>query len=492
MPKELIREGTYVYVGDDGQPRTLTATTEHLRYWNESGNAMIAANLKIPVPFEHDPTAHPLTPAERLLNNAGEVENFELGTVVDESGQTRNALFSNVDIRDSRAAEKIKDSTIKWTSPWFTSFTDGSGKRWEGVIGHVALTSRPRIVHQQPFDAAFSLEPIPLPPDGLSGAALSRAGLLLNSFPAYPVAFSLWTGAKFAFPDDLKEKSGDDDKGADEEEGEGKKEKKSKDDGGDEEEGATAKGAAEEGSQPKFDPQTGEEIKTPLVDSDGDISVWSVLGDMAAMALGVDLGEEEITAENGPEKLLELFRTAVQQKLAAAETGAGAEAEATETTPPPETGSSNPVLQETQPMYMSLEQVQKITDPTMKSIAMSLFESQKKNKALEQKLFNDAKKARDARITKLKRLMSTEQLKVLNELVAGAKFSLGDDGVVQDPANSWLSLYEGALAQLPEMLRLNSAELAVQPQPTETNGAVSEERIEQVRQEYRRNAGVKA
>lgn len=492
--KEVIRVGTYAYQDQkSGELKSLTATPEHIKYWNDTGNAMRADGIPIPTPYEHDPTAHPMTPADMLRNNAGEVQNFEIGKVT-ENGVVKDALFSWVDVKDPLANDKIKNDTLRWTSPWFTSFTDGNGKKWNGVIGHLALTSRPRITAQQPFQAGFSLNPAKTAPAEITpdGLFLSNAGLVCESQPGvfkpvYPAAFSLWTGVKLAF-EEVSEKKETKKEGGDKEV---KKEKEVKE-GGDveasqEEEGSAESSEGKKEAAAKFDPMTGEAIKTPMVDPDGDISVWCVVADMLSGLLGVELGDD-ITEENGLEKVYEILRQAMKEKMAGAAT-AGEEVAATDTTPPPPT---NPIIQEQQPMYMSLEQAQAIQDPTVRSIALSLVESQNESKALKQNAFNAAAATRQKRINAVTRHMGEEEKKELLALAAGAQFSLGNDGVVNDPINQWLTLLEKQQSKLPALLKLNSAEFSVQPQPTETTGAVSDERVKQVREEYRRNAGQSA
>lgn len=205
VEKEVIRPGQYWYRDEaTGQPRKLTVTPELTRYWGEQGNAMLSSGLTVPVPFEHDFDAHPMTPADKLKNNSGWVKNYFLKEVQNKDGSRAEALFSAVDIEDPEVANKLP-KTIRWTSPWINSFTDGNGKEWKNVISHLALTTRPRIVEQEPFGsvaAALSMAtPIREWSDvGDRGLCLSRAGLLLGDAPAYPVAFSLMTGAALSYP----------------------------------------------------------------------------------------------------------------------------------------------------------------------------------------------------------------------------------------------------------------------------------------------------
>lgn len=190
IEKEVIRPGTFWYRDSDtGAPRKLVVTPELTSYWHEQGNAMLSAGLTVPVPFEHDFDAHPMTPADKLKNNAGWVDKYFL---------KGDRLFSTVDIQDADVAKKLP-GTIRWTSPWINSFTDGSGKEWQNVISHLALTTRPRIVEQAPFGSVAAALSIATPikswdEAGDKGICLSRAGMITNDGkPLYPMAFSLFS-----------------------------------------------------------------------------------------------------------------------------------------------------------------------------------------------------------------------------------------------------------------------------------------------------------
>ena len=154
IEKEVIRPGTYWYQDQEtGLPRKLVVTPELTKYWHDQGNEMLKAGLTVPVPYEHDFSAHPMTPKEKLLNNAGEVKEYRL------KGDKNERLYSVVDIQDPDAQKKVGKS-VRWTSPWFNTFTDGDGKEWKNAISHLALTTRPRVVKQEPFSgiaAALSM-----------------------------------------------------------------------------------------------------------------------------------------------------------------------------------------------------------------------------------------------------------------------------------------------------------------------------------------------
>lgn len=506
--KEVIRPGHYFYRDKLGAEKILNATPDLIKYWHDSGNAMRSAGLPIPVPLEHDPTAHPLTPADKLLNNTGEVENFEIADLTEKGADgkdvlVKNVLFSNTDIKDEKVQGKIKDDTIRWTSPYFTSFTDHTGKRWDGVIGHLALTSRPVLARQQPFQANLSLTPSS-EVSSLEGTCLSRAGLVSESQPGtfrplYPVAFSQWTGASLAF-EDVKEEKTEKKEGGKETETVEKTEKEGGDGGGKEMPFGKGKDKGKNGMGHKFDPMTGQPIKESLVDPAGDISAWCVVADMLSMLLNVDVAED-VNEENGLEKVYEVLRQAMRDKMAAG-AGVGTDTVATDTNAPPPNrpapkAPTNPIIQEQQPMYMSLEQANAIADPALKSMALSLVKMQeektaqeKQTAALRQKLFNDAKTSRDRRIGAICKIMPDTDRQALQALADGAQFSLGDDGVVKDPIEPWLKQLERQQQLLPALLRVHGTELSVVDQPEETHGGIPESRIKQVREEYHRAAGV--
>ena len=191
IEKEVIRPGHYWYTDPSTNlPRKLTVTPDLCRYWHEQGNAMLSAGLTVPVPMEHDFDAHPMTPADRLKGNAGWVKEYRL---------KGNALFSALDIPDPDTVKKLPH-TIRWTSPWINTFTDGKGKEWRNVISHLALTTRPRVVEQAPFGSIAAALSMATPIRGWdevggNGVCLSRAGLLADDgCPVYPKAFSIMTG----------------------------------------------------------------------------------------------------------------------------------------------------------------------------------------------------------------------------------------------------------------------------------------------------------
>ncbi len=495
IKKEIIRPGTYFYIDEDtGLPRCATFAAADVKHFHDSGKAMRAAGLSIPVPFEHQRDHKPLTAAEKSANtlkhNAGWVDDFLIEDVneTDASGNVtvvKDVLFGQLDIPDAEVVKKLPH-TIRWSSPWINSFTDGAGTPWNNVISHLALTSRPRIVKQQPFPSiaaamsyagmiksqALSLATMPKG----SGLSVSRAGLLRQDHtlrPAYPIAFSLWTGAKLAASEVAEEM---------------KKPAKKKSPAPGKPGGTSAPDKPPGDSPPEMPegPQDAMDLlmpmEEPLVDQDGDISVYEVIKDLLE-TIGITM-PDDTDKDNFCENLYQ----AAMEKIK----GLGAKTGETDMPPPmtPDKPPASPLVQEQPPLLMSLEEVNKITDPRMKSMALSMLAVQKKNKALEDNLLADARVRRDRRIEALaKRLPQAARDKLLT-MSKSVQFSLGDDGVVADPMASWIDIMEAGVPNLPDLLGNPLGTTTEQEHPREYAGALSEDRRKAVTAELRKNAGL--
>ncbi len=499
VEKEVIRPGTYWYRDQQtGDPRKLVVTPELTRYWNEQGNAMLATGLTIPVPCEHDFSAHPMTPADRLKDNAGWVSGYSL---------KGDRLFSTLDIQDAGIAAKLP-GTIRWTSPWINSFTDGNGKRWENVISHLALTTRPRITEQAPFPsvaAALSMastSEMDLTTD--TGVCLSRAGRLARRkrdkhiMPLYPIAFSMYTGIALAdFPPKKSKKPGMGDDPEELEEPEG----------GDLEDDA-------EGSEPLTDADAGGDAPPPSGDDNidlepfgdpaGDVSMTELLCDLLG-ALGIHCessGNEEMFKR-------ELYNAAMTKIHELTAKGQNDGKDPNRTNPPgsppnnpkPQQGQQNPLIQqEQQPMYMSLEQINALPDP-MKSVALAMYQenvklrgemeaSKKVTNSLRDGKLKEAEAARKSRVALLSKL-SPRVKADLDAMVASPScaLSMGDGGVVVDPMAQTLAVLEKGLADLPRLLTTDASALSVAPQPVDAD-VLSEARIEEVANSMARHMGI--
>lgn len=503
--KEIIPgPGTYWYKDQEsGTPRTITFTPEGIKHLHDTGKAMLAHGLSVPVPLEHQSWALPMSSTDlagyRARHNTGYTSGYRL--------TPKGGLEAALEIDDPEIARKL-GRTLLWTSPYISSFTDGSGRDWQNVICHNAITTRPRITDQQPFPsvaAALSLLPSlpsakfdgkqPLP--GGNGVALSGAGRLIGGggssglFPAQPVAFSLLAGARLA----ADEMAPPEKKKGPPEKKEGAKEppeaKKEGDSPAPRSEGAKPEGGSDAppsgappAEAPKYDPATGEPLPQSKVDPDGDIPVWEVIRDLLEHE-GLSLPEgtsHENFYENLYTCLMDKLKAGAQQPevpMGGQTPQAGIPPTADPTRPPN-------VVQEQPPLYMSLEEIQKVPDPAVRA-ALSMGHS------LREKAFNDAKQSRMARIDKILQktpLAKREALKAKAlGLAAGARLSLGTDGAVKDEMGEWLDMMDAvidAMPDTPRMLQGNGVPVE-QPHPQEYTGQMTEERSEQVFNEMNKN-----
>lgn len=522
IEKEIIAPGTYFYTDEKtGLPRKLDVTPELNNYWLEQGKEMLAAGLTIPVPYEHDFSSHPMTPKDKLLNNAGWVADYRIKDFVDPvRGPLKDVLFGVVDVQDEEIARKLP-RTIRWTSPWINSFTDGQGKEWRNVISHLALTTRPRIAKQAPFGsiaAALSMAQ-PVGNDaadmtvGTEGFCLSRAGRLFTGKntgrlrPRYPMAFSLMAGG-IALGDEAPpkegKKKGPPKPGGKPGEGGGKPggkpgEGAAKPPGGDgAEEDDGFGGDLPDGEKPDFADKNKDGVSdnlqeagpnNPMMDGQSDVAMEEILCDLL-QALGVPMPNES----NEAEFKRHLYEAAMSKikELTSKGMGENEQNKAPDQNKPPsqQPNASQPnplVQQEQQPMYMSLEDIQKITDPTTKNVALSMYNEnvkanaerdamKKKLEALESAKLKEADAKRLQRVT----LLGKVSPKVKTDLEAmlalpAMALSMGDGGVVIDPMEQTLVILERGLSDMPQLLTTPSSALSVSPHPTDDANAMTEE-----------------
>ena len=530
VEKEIIGPGHYWYRDEaSGQPRKLEVTPELTKHWADSGNEMLKLGLTVPVPCEHDFTAHPMTPKDKLLNNAGWVTGYKRRDVRDDkTGKVRkDVLFGVVDVQDEELAKKLP-RTIRWTSPWINSFTDGNGRQWKNVISHLALTTRPRVVDQQPFQsiaAALSVatpvvyaEKVPK-----EGYCISRAGLLRkDGRAAYPVALSMWAGIPLAAGDMGAP-------GAD---------------------GAAAPGAGTTPPEPPAGVPDDDDddsddldldgLMNPTKDSGGDVKMEELLCDLL-QALGVPMPDES----NEHEFKRHLYEAAMSKiKELTGKGMAGAPDQPPPFQPdqnkPPQqqpnisgpNKQQNPLLpqvqQEQQPLYMglsggstamsqtntvpsvqlSLEDINKIEDQTTRSIALAFYnerEALRAERDADRKALGavraaqlaDATRKRATRIQLLGKMSpkSREKLEGMAKLQSCA-LSLGDDGQVVDPMKDTLDMLETAIGDIPKLLVAEREHLTMVAQPTdadalttESEGALVEEMVRMMGGEPEKRAG---
>lgn len=495
VEKEVARPGTYHYVDQaTGQPRQLVVTPELTRYWHEQGNAMLASGLTVPVPCEHDFDAHPMTPADKLVNNAGWVEKYYLKSFTDPKTKERvkDALFSSVDIKDESLAKKLP-TTIRWTSPWINSFTDGKGKEWQNVISHLALTTRPRIVDQEPFGsvaAALSIATTDETPPK-TGYCFSRAGRLVREMaskrvrPLYPVAFSLTTGIKLAATDMMPTKKKGGGKADLDGEGDDDLDMSGMDDMGGGDFDGEADGDMGGGGM-------GDNIDLPpLGDAAGDVSMTELLCDLLG-ALGVVCEHSEDKAQF-QRNLYNAAMTEIHRLVGVGKAGGDPKNRANPPGMPPNNPMQKPnplIQQEQQPMYMSLEDINKLPDP-IRGVALAMHQENDRvrkdlaaalsvTNSLREAKLKEAGDKRDARID----LLSRFSPKIKEDLVAmrampAMALSMGDGGVVIDPMSATLAMLEKSLGSLPRLLTSESSALSLIQQPTDET-EITEERANEI------------
>lgn len=571
VDKEVISPGVYYYRDEaTGEPRKLVVTPELTKHWHDQGNKMIGLGLTVPVPCEHDFTAHPMTPADKLKGNAGWVNGYEL---------RGDSLWSKVDVQDEELAKKLP-RTIRWTSPWISSFTDGEGRAWNNVISHLALTTRPRIIKQQPFSgiaAALSAATEARVEDvGKGGFCLSRAGLLVEDEskqlqPRYPMAFSMVEGVLLSKDSPHDKATGhftgtghasDNPKSvAAHKDRERRRRRRTKGkllrrdpDHSDEEHAARVKRLQAGGyvdkhgrvtlavgdappTKKKFPPDAdaplakgakpplkaaadelpdddldddldGDEgddldlggLMDPTKDSNGDIKMEELLCDLL-QALGVPMPDES----NETEFKRHLYEAAMSKIKELTSKGMGGTPPPDQNKPPaqqPNAAKPNPIMpqvkQEQPPVYMglsggatvaavlSLEDINKIEDSTMRTVALSMYNQNQEllakleaterttNAMRDAKLVEETKK-RATRIQMLGRLSPKvrEDLEAMVGLQSMA-LSLGDGGQVVDPMRATLDMLEKGLSDLPRLLTADHSTFSVVPHPTDAD-ALSQE-----------------
>ena len=452
--KEVMRSGRHVYIDADGKPAVKDATAADIQRWAKDSKEMLALGLPIPIPLEHDTQAHPLNAADlaaqRVRNNTGFVQDFATDVITDKDGEQVHRLLSVLDIRDEATAKQVQNETIPFVSPWFSSFTDGKGRKWEDVIAHVALTTRPRIADQAKFESIPAMlsiaEPVAKFPD--SGICLSRAGLLKkNGKPKHLAAFSLMTGIKLS-----------------------------------EEEFEEAEKESEEDAEKEV------KRKSPLDDDTSmecaDVSIHEMIGHLLkAMGMNPPDGMSEATFERDIyETLMAKMREMVADKHNKPEERPGEQQQQ----------QRQPVQQETPPMYMSLTKsdIAKIADPKEKAQAEAFFSLKEGYESLKKNRLDEATATRQQRVEKICKMLPKDTRDRVAAALStpGAQLSLNNDGSVNDPMSVMLSALEDGLSVLDEQLKKASETIVEQRRPVESGG-MDEKDLEEFAEGFMERAG---
>lgn len=471
--KEIIRSGDHTYIDENGVPRVLNATKDKIDHYFANGVEMLKAGIPIPIPLEHQPTATPMNAMDRAANrvrhNTGEVAGFERDVIKDpKTGNDIHRVMSVLDIKDDEIARKVESGSIRWVSPHITSFVDGKGKQWDDVIAHVALTSRPRIHDQQSFESVAMSFSQAVPGAKLlkKGIDLHRAGRLRSDGkPEYPIAFSLLThGKKFDIEDMKKapKKSvpveGDDSDDDDFEEGTP---------GDDAAEMETEATDSDDGGDPAAAAMAGE---IPGNDA-GDVSFEELIPHLLEMhGIHVPAGGK------GKEFLKALVQGLLTSAKVMASSDGGADDSVLGDAPAdpsamPEKKPQGPLVQESPPMMMSLETINKIKDPEKKALASMVFSLNQKVEANRNGKISDATTKRNARIERIAKLVSPKNRDKIMQFAStkAASLSLDAEDKIVDPMSTMLDIFEEELRSMPTLMRVgsDSKELSVEAHPSD-------------------------
>jgi hypothetical protein len=216
-----------------------------------------------------------------------------------------------------------------------------------------------------------------------------------------------------------------------------------------------------------------------IIDSKGNISVYQVICD----ALGCDVppGADENKC------ILALYKHAMSQVkergLQMSDTMNQPNQGTNDLAPNYGTGAT---VQESQPLYMSLEQINAIPDPNVRNTAAVAH-------AILQGRLAEYGSQRQTRIGELaKRVPQTAREMLLS--LAKVPYNLKSDGTISDPAEITLSLMEKTAPQVVQDLTRQGASFAVkgveQQQPHFDDIALSEERADAVFNEFAGNTGL--
>ena len=146
----------------------------------------------------------------------------------------------------------------------------------------------------------------------------------------------------------------------------------------------------------------------------------------------------------------------------------------------PNQSPQNPLIQqEQQPMYMSLDDINAIEDPTMKNIALSMYAENEKLRAEMENANKTTNSLRDAKLAEENKkrqsrvaMLSRLSPKVKDDLesmlsMESMALSMGEGGEVVDPMATTLDVLEKSLAGMPQLFKVGEAALSEEDQPTD-------------------------
>lgn len=150
-------------------------------------------------------------------------------------------------------------------------------------------------------------------------------------------------------------------------------------------------------------------------------------------------------------------------------------------------------------MYMSLEDINKIPDPTMKNVALSMYNENVKlrteldagNKlsaSLRDSKLKEENAKRNSRVAMLSKLSPRVKTDLETMLALPAMaLSMGDGGEVVDPMAQTIAVLEKGLHDMPRLLTMDASAMSIAPQPTD--GEMSQDAIDQTADSFARMMG---
>lgn len=152
-------------------------------------------------------------------------------------------------------------------------------------------------------------------------------------------------------------------------------------------------------------------------------------------------------------------------------------------------------------MYMSLEDISKITDPTMKNVALSMYNENVKLRAQVEAGEKTANGLRDAKL-KEESAKRANRVAFLGKVSPKVKadlevmlalptmaLSMGDGGEVIDPMAQTLAVLEKGLSDMPRLLTMDQSALSVQAHPQDGDGLITNERSDEISDGLARQMG---
>ncbi len=235
----------------------------------------------------------------------------------------------------------------------------------------------------------------------------------------------------------------------------------------------------------------------PFNDPKGDVPMEELLCDLLG-ALGIHC-EKTHDKEAFKRSLYNAAMTKIHELTGKAQDGEQTGLGGPKPPGAPGSGAPNPLIQqEQQPMYMSLEEINKLPEP-MRGVALAMHTenvrmraeldaSKKVTDSLRDAKLKEAATARASRIMLLSRL--SPRIKAdLDTFVAlpSMALSMGDGGTVVDPMAQTLAVLEKGLSDMPRLLTTDQSALSVQPQPTD--GEMSDAESDKVADDLARKMG---